>query len=292
MPRRLLLCLLTSVIAAPAALAQHAHQPGHEHASHPQANPLQAAVDAATRTATNRVRDQYRHPAETLAFFGIKPSDTVVEIWPGGGWYTEILAPYLASGGGKLILASPDWGRGGIDKLKAANAPLYGSLTVADFPVFDGKAAEIPAGSADAVLTFRNVHNFRMGYRRDDKADYSAAAFQQIYAMLKPGGVLGIEDHRLPEEMSDEREKDSGYIKTSTVIRLAEQAGFKLAGQSEVNANPKDTADWPEGVWTLPPSFALKDQDRAKYAAIGESDRMTLKFVKPATAPAPPERGR
>ena len=123
----------------------------------------------------------------------------MVEIWPGGGWYTEILAPYLASGGGKLILASPEWGRGGITKFKAANATLYGPLTVADFPVFDGKAAEIAPGSADVVLTFRNVHNWRMGYKRDDKADYSLAAFQQIFAMLKPGGVLGIEDHRLPE---------------------------------------------------------------------------------------------
>jgi predicted methyltransferase len=281
MSRSLALCFLTAAfLSAPAATAQSP------------ADGLRAAVEAATRTDTNRARDQYRHPYETLAFFGVKPSDTVVEIWPGGGWYTEILAPYLASGGGKLILASPEWGRNGITKLKAANATLYGPLTVADFPVFDGKAAEIPAGSADAVLTFRNVHNWRMGYRRDDKADYSLAAFQQIYAMLKPGGVLGIEDHRLPESADAERERTSGYIKTSTVIRLAEQAGFKLAGQSEINANPKDTADWPEGVWTLPPSFALQDKDRAKYAAIGESDRMTLKFVKPATAAAQPERGR
>jgi predicted methyltransferase len=279
MSRSLALCFLTAAfLAAPAATAQ--------------TDPLRAAVDAPTRTETNRARDQYRHPYETLAFFGVKPSDTVVEIWPGGGWYTEILAPYLASGGGKLILASPDWGRGGITKLKAANAPLYGALAVADFPVFDGKAAEIPAGSADVVLTFRNVHNWRMGYKRDDKADYSLDAFQQIFAILKPGGVLGIEDHRLPENADAERERTSGYIKTSTVIRLAEQAGFKLAGQSEINANPKDTADWENGVWTLPPSFALQDKDRAKYAAIGESDRMTLKFVKPATAAAQPERGR
>ena len=274
MPRSLALCLLSAaILAAPAAAAQPAAQV--------QTDVLRAAIDAATRTETNRARDPYRHPYETLAFFGVKPSDTVVEIWPGGGWYTEILAPYLASGGGKLILASPEWGRGGITKLKAANATLYGPLTVADFPVFDGKAAEIPAGSVDAVLTFRNVHNWRMGYRRDDKADYGLAAFQQIFAMLKPGGVLGIEDHRLPESADAERERNSGYIKTSTVIRLAEQAGFRLEGRSEVNANPKDTADWPEGVWTLPPSFALQDKDRAKYAEIGESDRMTLKFVKP-----------
>jgi predicted methyltransferase len=133
------------------------------------------------------------------------------------------------------------------------------------------------------VLTFRNVHNWRMGYRRDDKQDYSAEAFRQIYAMLKPGGILGVVDHRLPENASDERELNSGYIKVSTVRRLAEQAGFEFAGSSEVNANPKDSADWPDGVWTLPPGLRLKDKDREKYLAIGESDRMTLKFRKPAS---------
>jgi len=246
-----------------------------------QMSALKAAVAATTRTEANRARDQYRHPAETLAFFGIKPSDTVVEIWPGGGWYTEILAPYLAAGGGKLYTVAPDWGRNGLNKLQQANPAVYGRLKIADFPVFDGKAAEVPPGSADAVLTFRNVHNWRMGYRRDDKQDYSADAFRQIYAMLKPGGVLGIEDHRLPESADAERERSSGYIKVSTVRRLAEQSGFKFAGASEINANSKDTADWPEGVWTLPPTYTLKDKDRARYAAIGESDRMTLKFVKP-----------
>jgi predicted methyltransferase len=245
------------------------------------ADSLSSAIKAPTRTAANVARDKYRHPAETLSFFGVRPSDAVVEIWPGGGWYTEILAPYLASGGGTLYLAAPEWGRGGITKLQQANSSLYGGLRVADFPVFDGKVSEIPAGTADIVLTFRNVHNWRMGYRRDDKQDYSVEAFRQMYAMLKPGGVLGIEDHRLPESADAERERTSGYIKVSTVRRLAEQAGFRFAGASEVNANPKDTADWPNGVWTLPPSLALKDQDRDKYLAIGESDRMTLKFVKP-----------
>ena len=242
---------------------------------------LAAAVAAPTRTPANVLRDRYRHPYDTLAFFGVESDDTVVEIWPGGGWYTEILAPYLASGGGTLYLAAPEWGRGGVTKLKAANPGLYGPAQVVDFPVFDGKAAEVPAGTADVVLTFRNVHNWRMGYRREGKPDYSVEAFRQMYAMLKPGGVLGIEDHRLPESADSERERTSGYIKASTVRRLAEQAGFRLAGSSEVNANPKDTADWPEGVWTLPPSLTLKDQDREKYLAIGESDRMTLKFVKP-----------
>lgn len=242
---------------------------------------LTAAVAAPTRSAANRLRDPYRHPAETLRFFDVKPSDTVVEIWPGGGWYTEILAPYLAAGGGRLYAVAPDWGMSGIKKLKDANTPLYGSIETADFPAFDSNATRVPDGTADVVLTFRNVHNWRMGYRRDDKQDYSAEAFRQAYAMLKPGGVLGVVDHRLPESASDERERNSGYIKVSTVRRLAEAAGFKLAASSEINANPKDTADWPDGVWTLPPSYALKDTDRTKYAAIGESDRMTLKFVKP-----------
>ena len=250
-------------------------------AHHAQNKALAAAIAAPTRTEANRARDKYRHPYETLSFFGVEPNDTVVEIWPGGGWYTEVLAPYLASGGGTLIAAAPEWGRSGLDKLKAASPSLYGGVTVADFPVFDGKAPEIPNGSVDVVLTFRNVHNWRMGYRRDDKADYSADTFRQIFAMLKPGGVLGIVDHRLPEGASEERERSSGYIKVSTVKRLAEQAGFRLAAESEINANTRDTADWPEGVWTLPPSLTLKDQDREKYLAIGESDRMTLKFVKP-----------
>jgi predicted methyltransferase len=242
---------------------------------------LQAAVAAPTRTPANVARDRYRHPVETLAFFGVRPSDTVVELWPGGGWYTEILAPYLASGGGRLILATLDGQLGDVAKLRDAHPAVYANVSAATFPVFDASAARVPAGSADVVLTFRNVHNWRMGYRRDDKRDYSAQAFGEIYAMLKPGGVLGVVDHRLPESASEERERTSGYIKTSTVRRLAEAAGFRLVASSEINANPLDTADWPDGVWTLPPALRLKDKDREKYLAIGESDRMTLKFVKP-----------
>ncbi|HXH53107.1 MAG TPA: methyltransferase [Sphingomicrobium sp.] len=242
---------------------------------------IEAAVAAPTRAPANTPRDRYRNPVETLAFFGVQPHHVVVEIWPGGGWYTEILAPYLHSGGGRLYAAAPDWGQGGINRLKEANPPLYGPILQADFPAFEPGTARVPDGIADVVLTFRNVHNWRMGYRRDDKQDYSAEAFRQIYAMLKPGGVLGIVDHRLPENADAERERTSGYIKVSTVTRLAEQAGFRLAASSEVNANPRDTADWPSGVWTLPPTLALKDRDRDRYLAIGESDRMTLKFVKP-----------
>jgi predicted methyltransferase len=242
---------------------------------------LTAVVAGTQRSEANRARDAYRHPVETLSFIGVKPGDTVVELWPGGGWYTEILAPYLTAGGGKLYAAAPDWGRSGLTKLQQADAKLYGSIETVDFPAFDAAAKQVPAGTADVVLTFRNVHNWRMGYRRDDKQDYSPEAFRQIFAMLKPGGILGIVDHRLPETADAERERTSGYIKTSTVRQLAEAAGFRLAASSEINANPRDTADWPEGVWTLPPSFALKDKDREKYLAIGESDRMTLKFVKP-----------
>lgn len=241
---------------------------------------LTAAVAAPSRTETNRARDQYRHPAETLAFFGIKPTDTVVELWPGGGWYTEILAPYLADKG-KLIVAAPS-GRASdsIAAKLAANAVIYGKVSAANFPAALGGTGVAP-GSVDAVLTFRNVHNWKMGSFSPDKADYSEAAFKEIFAMLKPSGTLGVEDHRLPESADATREKSSGYIKVSTVRALAEKAGFKFAGSSEINANPKDTKDYPKGVWTLPPNFAEKDVDKAKYAAIGESDRMTLKFVKP-----------
>lgn len=242
---------------------------------------LKDAVAAPTRTPTNTVRDKYRHPAETLAYFGVKPSDTVVELWPGGGWYTEILAPYVLHGGGTYYAASLEKLSGGTKRMMAANPELYGKIRTAHFPIFDAADVKVPDNSVDVVLTFRNVHNWRMGYQRDDKQDYSAAAFKQIFAMLKPGGTLGVVDHRLPEGADAERERTSGYIKTSTIKKLAADAGFRLAGESQINANPKDTADWADGVWTLPPSYRLKDVDRAKYEAIGESDRMTLKFVKP-----------
>lgn len=291
------LLLIAAAAAMPLAAQQAAEPACHaaHHAQNQQNQSLAAAIAAPTRTESNRARDKYRNPYETLTFFGVEPDDTVVEIWPGGGWYTEILAPYLASVGGRLILATLDGQPGGVAKLKEAHPAVYGNLTTATFPAFDASAARVPDSSVDVVLTFRNVHNWRMGYRRDDKEDYSAEAFRQIYAMMKPGGVLGVVDHRLPESASEERERSSGYMKVSTIKRLAEQAGFQLAGASEVNANPKDTADWPEGVWTLPPSLTLKDQDREKYLAIGESDRMTLKFVKPASGggdAAGAERGR
>jgi predicted methyltransferase len=239
--------------------------------------PLAKAVAAPTRTAANVERDKHRHPFETLRFFGVRPGMTIVEIWPGGGWYTEILAPYTKDRG--TLYAADMWPSKTVPRLQEKDAATFGHIKATAFPWAEGQP-KVPDGSADMVLTFRNVHNWRMGYQRDGK-DYSPEAFAQMFAMLKKGGVLGIEDHRLPESASDERETKSGYIKVSTVRRLAEAAGFKFVGASEVNANPKDTADWPDGVWTLPPAYRLKDVDREKYAAIGESDRMTLKFRKP-----------
>ncbi len=242
---------------------------------------LDAAIAAGTRTPANVVRDRYRNPGPTLAFFGVRPSDTVVEIWPGGGWYTEILAPYLKQGGGTYYAVANGQGLARINEWRTAKPELYGAVKTAAFPAWEATDVRVPDGSADVVLTFRNVHNFRMGYQRPDRQDYTLEAFRQAYRMLKPGGVLGVVDHRLPENADAERERSSGYIKQSTVVRLAQEAGFRLAATSEINANPRDTADWPQGVWTLPPSLRLGDQDRERYLAIGESDRMTLKFVKP-----------
>jgi predicted methyltransferase len=236
---------------------------------------LVKAIGATTRTPANVARDRYRHPAETLAFFGVKPTDTVVELIPGGGWYTEILAPYVGARG--TYYAAGSWAKGldAIRKMQAGNAGAYGRIKYAAFPAGPGEPT-VPAGSADVVLTFRNIHNLRFG-----GVDRVQAAFAEMFRMLKPGGTLGIVEHRLPEARDASAEEKSGYMKVSSVVGFAKAAGFQVAGMSEVNANPRDTADYPDGVWTLPPSYRLKDVDRAKYAAIGESDRMTIKFVKP-----------
>jgi len=269
----LLVASAAALIAVPAAAMQH-----DAHANHKAHDAIAAAVAAPTRTATNTPRDAYRHPAETLAFFGVKPGDTVVELWPGGGWYTEILAPLAKAGGGTLYAAAP-WERG-LNRVKAKqteNADVYGAVKLAEFPNA-GTNPKVPDGSADVVLTFRNVHNWRF-----DGTDNTANAFKQMFAMLKPGGTLGVVEHRLNESDDSAKEEKSGYMKKSSVVAFAEAAGFKLAGESEINANPKDTKDYPKGVWTLPPNLTEGETDRAKYIAIGESDRMTLKFVKPAS---------
>lgn len=238
---------------------------------------IAAAVDAPTRTEANRARDAWRHPRETLGFFGVEPDDTLVEIWPGGGWYTEVLAPlvreqgvYYAAGNGGVL--------GGARALAAKDPAIYGRIRYAAFPAGVAAATEpkVPDGGADVVLTFRNVHNWIM-----PAEPFGEEAFRQMFAMLKPGGTLGVVEHRLPESADPAREKTSGYIKVSTVRRLAEAAGFHLVAASEINANPADTKDHPNGVWSLPPSLRGKEVGRERFLAIGESDRMTLKFVKP-----------
>ena len=243
-----------------------------------QTDAIDAAVAATTRTPANLLRDQYRHPAQTLAFFGLRPGETVVELWPGGGWYSEILAPLTRAGGGTYYVAGP-WERGlnGARRLQTANADAYAHMRLAEFPTAAGSPnPRVPDGSADVVLTFRNVHNWRFG-----GVDNTAVAFRQIFAMLRPGGRLGIEEHRLPEDMASALEESSGYMKISSVRAFAEAAGFRYVGASEVNANPRDTHDYAEGVWSLPPTLTNGAVDRERYIAIGESDRMTLLFVKP-----------
>lgn len=242
------------------------------------AGPFDAAVAGAWRSDANKARDAHRHPAATLAFFGVKPGQTVVEISPAAGWYTEVIAPAM-KGNGRYVaalanpLASVNAAKSVENfKTKFADKAVYGDIGIGVF----GKGVDeiVPAGSADVVLTFRNVHNWHM-------ADFDQAAFNAFFKALKAGGTLGVVEHRLPEGRPDADMKTSGYMKVSYVKALAEKAGFKLVGESAVNANPKDSANWPKGVWTLPPNFAEGDTDKAKFAAIGESDRMTLKFVKP-----------
>ena len=254
MKRFILAALLASGLAGTAQAADDAQ--------------LRAAIASSHRSPANVARDTWRHPYETLTFFGIKPNMTVVDVLPEGGWYTEILAPYLRQDG-KLI------GAGAISKtLLESNPAVYDKVVRAPFNAKNYNFA--PPGSVDMVLTFRNVHNFvELG---DDNVKNM---FKALYTSLKPGGVLGVTDHRLPESMPQDASAKSGYVHESYVIRMAESAGFKLVGKSEINANPKDKADHKGGVWALPPTLTNKDEDRAKYQAIGESDRMTLKFVKP-----------
>ena len=270
-------CIIPALLNAMALPVSASSAQPETHGAHATHAALAAAIADPRRKESNRARDQYRHPLETLSFFGVRPDQTVVEIWPSGGWYTEILAPLLRDKGVYYGATQPPGKyREATEKLLASDPVRFDKarLTILE----SEKPSEIaPPGSADVVLTFRNVHNLMMA---GDAA--AATAFADFYKALKPGGVLGVVDHRLPENRDSALEKTSGYIKRSTVLRLAQAAGFKLAGESEVNANPKDSADWPKGVWTLPPTLNQGAVDRAKYLAIGESDRMTLKFVKPA----------
>jgi predicted methyltransferase len=244
---------------------------------------LDEVITGPHRTGEFAVRDRYRHPKETLEFFGLKPDMTVVEVWPGAGWYTEILAPYLRAQGryyaaGFVVTHenAPDYRRESAAKFReklAARPELYDRVIVTELGRPDRWQA-CPAGTADLVLTFRNVHNWM-------NADYEREMFGAFYEALKHGGTLGVVEHRAKPGTSLEQMKKSGYVTEEYVIRVAQDAGFRLVEKSEINANPKDGSDHPEGVWTLPPTLRLGDQDREKYLAIGESDRMTLRFVKP-----------
>lgn len=249
----------------------------------------------------NPERDRFRNPLQTLQFFGVRSTDTVIEIWPGQGWYTSILAPYLRVGGGRLIAGHFDAASSGSPAVRrlvddyttrfAGNPDVFGSVTVVPFGPRSGPLG--PPGSVDVVLTFRNVHNWVA-------QGWSEKAFADMFAVLKPGGILGIEDHRAsPDEPQDPLASD-GYVREDFVIQMAEEAGFEFIGRSEVNANPRDTRDHPFGVWTLPPVLRTSPVgqpedtsfDNSRYRAIGESDRMTLRFRKPlqpVTAPPPPE---
>jgi predicted methyltransferase len=255
----------------------------------PPAPPRDAATAAALervlagehRSAENRARDAWRHPLDTLLFFGIKPGMTVVEVWPGaGGWYTEVLAPLLAEKGKLYAALMPPApqneyvtaGRKNFADKLAARPDLYGKVEMTEFG--PGSFNIAPPGSADLVVTFRNIHNWmNLGFEKD--------AFAQMYRALKPGGILGIVGHRGNPDKPQDPRAASGYVNEQYAIDLAQAAGFVLVARSEINANPKDTKDYEQGVWTLPPVFRLGNRDRAKYEAIGESDRFTLKFRKP-----------
>jgi predicted methyltransferase len=266
------LVLLLAVIAAAGAVAAEATS-----------DPLVAAIASPARTPKFVVRDVYRHPLETLRFFGLRPDQTVVEIWPGRGWYMEILAPYLHDRGRYYAaIEAPDVAGASreakqnaafLRKRIAGDPARFGKVSVTELQ--PPQLTEIcPPGTADLVLTFRNVHNWIA-------AGDQQAQFDAFFKALKPGGVLGVVEHRAKPGTSLEEMSKSGYAAEAYVKKLALTAGFRFEAESPVNDNPKDTKDYPPGVWTLPPTLALGDKDRAKYLAIGESDRMTLKFVKP-----------
>jgi predicted methyltransferase len=231
------------------------------------------------RSEENRARDRYRHPKETLLFFGIRPQMKVLEVWPEPGWYTEVIAPLVRDSGMYYAALTPDPASKhvtqGLDDFRAklaARPDLYGHVQVVNFPL-DGSDA-LPPESVDIVVTFRNIHNWMAD-------DHAAQAFATMYRALKPGGVLGVVEHRGNPALTQDPRAKSGYVNEDYAIKLIEAQGFRLVAKSQVNANPKDTKDYEQGVWTLPPSYRLGAKDHDKYAAIGESDRFTLKFVKP-----------
>ena len=240
---------------------------------------LGAALADPGRPANASARDAVRHPLEELTFFGLQSNQTVVELWPGGGGYwTDILGPYLAAHG-RLYVALPARGNteedAGAVRWRArylGNPGHYGAIVETALGADHFEIA--PPGTADLVVTFRNLHNWVAG-------GYAPQALAACFRALKPGGILGIEDHRARNDRAQDPKAADGYVRQDYTIALAKQAGFELVASSEMNANPRDTKDWPAGVWTLPPTFALGDKDRARYAAIGEADNFVLKFRKP-----------
>lgn len=262
--------LLAASIAS-VALPRHAFAEGDR---------LRALVDDPRRSAANRARDPYRRPLETLTFLGVSEASVVVEILPGGGAYwTEILAPYLRDKGRYIAANAPrDTDSGEMKRENAAflekmagDPSAYGKVEVSEFKA--DRHAIAPAGTADVVLTFRNIHNWMA-------AGEVAACFAAFHTALKPGGILGVEEHRGRADQPQDPLAKSGYVRQDVAIEFAEKAGFRFLASSEINANPRDTKDYPAGVWTLPPTYRLKEQDREKYTAIGESDRFLLKFEK------------
>jgi len=240
---------------------------------------LAAAVASPSRAAANAARDRFRHPAASLEFWGVRPGQTLIEIAPANGYWSEILAPYAKATGGRYIAAEGKAGQA--LPAKFSDKAVYGDIS---YTVFNDKSGPLgPPGSADLVLTARNIHDWMWtpGYAEKGMADF--------FAVLKPGGILAVEDHRA-DPRPQIGDAHDGYVATATIVNMAKKAGFVLDASSEINANPKDSKDHPFGVWTLPPArqSAPNGQadnpkfDHSKYDAIGESDRMTLRFRKPS----------
>lgn len=258
--------LLAALAIAATGCSNYSHVSNH--------HKLKEVINSQTRSQDNRNRDIYRHPLETLEFFELKPNHQVVEISPGGGWYTEILAPFLKDEG-KLSLTifddnSPKEYKQRLNKKIKTNFPNLSYVSF-DEPNYKGPIG--PDNSADRVLTFRNVHNWM-------KAGKLKEVLESFNKVLKPGGILGIVEHRANPKIKQDPKALNGYVREDYLIAQVEAAGFEFIAKSEVNANYNDSKDHVEGVWTLPPSLRLKEKDRYKYLAIGESDRMTLKFKK------------
>jgi predicted methyltransferase len=244
------------------------------------AQALTAVLAGDQRTPEERARDVYRHPKETLLFFGLRPEMTVLEVWPEPGYYSAIIAPLVRAQGKYYagVIAVDPASKHSVQRSDdyrqrlAARPDLYDRVSVVTFPADAG--AVVPPGTLDMVVTFRNIHNWMA-------RDTAAQAFAAMYSALKPGGVLGVVEHRGNPAVAQDPQAKSGYVNEEYAIRLIEAQGFRLVAKSELNANPRDTKDYEHGVWTLPPTYRLGAQDHDKYAAIGESDRFTLRFVKP-----------